>query len=128
VLVGEVGLEPTKASASGFTVRPLCRSGHSPARPKIEFGRREDTVLPVAEDKASASRRYDVASAQCQPGAALHKSATACAGSTESRRLLAIARATADESGDESSPTPRVRFDFLIASLVVVAHGIRHFY
>jgi hypothetical protein len=30
-LVGEVGLEPTKASASGFTVRPLCRSGHSPA-------------------------------------------------------------------------------------------------
>src|SRR5215475_11102236 len=29
-LVGEVGLEPTKASASGFTVRPLCRSGHSP--------------------------------------------------------------------------------------------------
>jgi hypothetical protein len=30
-MVGEVGLEPTKASASGFTVRPLCRSGHSPA-------------------------------------------------------------------------------------------------
>ena len=30
-VVGEVGLEPTKASASGFTVRPLCRSGHSPA-------------------------------------------------------------------------------------------------
>ena len=29
-VVGEVGLEPTKASASGFTVRPLCRSGHSP--------------------------------------------------------------------------------------------------
>lgn len=35
-LVGEVGLEPTKASASGFTVRPLCRSGHSPAlEPRI---------------------------------------------------------------------------------------------
>src|SRR6266700_7468337 len=33
-LVGEVGLEPTKASASGFTVRPLCRSGHSP-EPRI---------------------------------------------------------------------------------------------
>src|SRR5262245_50502728 len=32
--VGEVGLEPTKASASGFTVRPLCRSGHSP-EPRI---------------------------------------------------------------------------------------------
>src|SRR5947209_1401505 len=31
-MVGEVGLEPTKASASGFTVRPLCRSGHSPER------------------------------------------------------------------------------------------------
>ena len=31
-VVGEVGLEPTKAYASGFTVRPLCRSGHSPAR------------------------------------------------------------------------------------------------
>jgi hypothetical protein len=31
-VVGEVGLEPTKASASGFTVRPLCRSGHSPVR------------------------------------------------------------------------------------------------
>src|SRR6516225_8157354 len=29
-MVGEVGLEPTKALASGFTVRPLCRSGHSP--------------------------------------------------------------------------------------------------
>ena len=29
-MVGEVGLEPTKASASGFTVRPLCHSGHSP--------------------------------------------------------------------------------------------------
>src|ERR1700722_15780195 len=29
-LVGEVGLEPTKAYASGFTVRPLCHSGHSP--------------------------------------------------------------------------------------------------
>ena len=29
-LVGEVGLEPTKAFASGFTVRPLCHSGHSP--------------------------------------------------------------------------------------------------
>jgi hypothetical protein len=29
-VVGEVGLEPTKASASGFTVRPLCHSGHSP--------------------------------------------------------------------------------------------------
>src|SRR3974390_2534003 len=29
-LVGEVGLEPKKAAASGFTVRPLCRSGHSP--------------------------------------------------------------------------------------------------
>src|SRR5262245_63891318 len=33
-VVGEVGLEPTKASASGFTVRPLCRSGHSP-EPRI---------------------------------------------------------------------------------------------
>jgi hypothetical protein len=31
-VVGEVGLEPTKAYASGFTVRPLCRSGHSPKR------------------------------------------------------------------------------------------------
>ncbi len=30
VVVGEVGLEPTKAYASGFTVRPLCHSGHSP--------------------------------------------------------------------------------------------------
>jgi hypothetical protein len=29
-MVGEVGLEPTKAYASGFTVRPLCHSGHSP--------------------------------------------------------------------------------------------------
>ena len=29
-MVGEVGLEPTKAFASGFTVRPLCHSGHSP--------------------------------------------------------------------------------------------------
>src|SRR5215471_10648732 len=31
-VVGEVGLEPTTAYASGFTVRPLCRSGHSPSR------------------------------------------------------------------------------------------------
>ena len=30
-MVGEVGLEPTKALASGFTVRPLCHSGHSPS-------------------------------------------------------------------------------------------------
>ena len=29
-VVGEAGLEPAKAYASGFTVRPLCRSGHSP--------------------------------------------------------------------------------------------------
>lgn len=29
-LVGPAGLEPAKASASGFTVRPLCRSGHRP--------------------------------------------------------------------------------------------------
>src|SRR3990172_6583430 len=32
-MVGEVGLEPTKALASGFTVRPLCHSGHSPPIP-----------------------------------------------------------------------------------------------
>jgi hypothetical protein len=38
LLVGEVGLEPTKASASGFTVRPLCRSGHSPARSGHRIG------------------------------------------------------------------------------------------
>src|ERR1700730_5006841 len=31
-VVGEVGLEPTKAYARGFTVPPLCRSGHSPSR------------------------------------------------------------------------------------------------
>jgi hypothetical protein len=31
LMVGEVGLEPTKAYASGFTVRPLCHSGHSPS-------------------------------------------------------------------------------------------------
>ena len=31
-VVGEVGLEPTKADAKGFTVPPLCHSGHSPAR------------------------------------------------------------------------------------------------
>lgn len=31
-MVGEVGLEPTKADAKGFTVPPLCHSGHSPAR------------------------------------------------------------------------------------------------
>ena len=37
-VVGEVGLEPTKASASGFTVRPLCHSGHSPARDKAFLG------------------------------------------------------------------------------------------
>ena len=36
-VVGEVGLEPTKAYASGFTVRPLCHSGHSPdARDGLE--------------------------------------------------------------------------------------------
>ena len=29
-VVGEAGLEPAKAYASGFTVRPLCHSGHSP--------------------------------------------------------------------------------------------------
>src|ERR1700688_1331206 len=34
-MVGEVGLEPTKAKANGFTVRPLCRSGHSPV-PRLE--------------------------------------------------------------------------------------------
>ena len=32
-MVVEVGLEPTKAFASGFTVRPLCHSGHSTVRP-----------------------------------------------------------------------------------------------
>src|SRR5262249_23748608 len=31
-VVEEVGLEPTKADASGFTVRPLCHSGHSSKR------------------------------------------------------------------------------------------------
>src|ERR1700741_5559677 len=30
-VVGEAGLEPAKAYASGFTVRPLCHSGHSPS-------------------------------------------------------------------------------------------------
>src|SRR3954469_23071377 len=38
-LVGEVGLEPTKASASGFTVRPLCHSGHSPVPVCLKFWR-----------------------------------------------------------------------------------------
>ena len=28
--MGRAGLEPAKAPASGFTVRPLCRSGHRP--------------------------------------------------------------------------------------------------
>ena len=28
VIVGQAGLEPAKANASGFTVRPLCHSGH----------------------------------------------------------------------------------------------------
>lgn len=31
-MVGEAGLEPAKAQASGFTVRPLCHSGHSPEK------------------------------------------------------------------------------------------------
>src|ERR1700741_2817140 len=31
-VVGEVGLEPTKAYARGFTAPPLCRSGHPPSR------------------------------------------------------------------------------------------------
>lgn len=28
--MGPAGLEPAKAYASGFTARPLCRSGHDP--------------------------------------------------------------------------------------------------
>src|SRR5687767_1360461 len=37
-VVGEAGLEPAKAYASGFTVRPLCRSGHSPQRARSLSG------------------------------------------------------------------------------------------
>ena len=47
MVVGEVGLEPTKAFASGFTVRPLCRSGHSPsAPPSRTSGRRNKNAPP----------------------------------------------------------------------------------
>src|SRR3569623_1011098 len=39
-VVGEVGLEPTKAYARVFTVPPLCRSGHSPSRSEPSQDRR----------------------------------------------------------------------------------------
>ena len=52
-MVGEVGLEPTKASASGFTVRPLCRSGHSPA-----------TGFAGARSRQAGPRRYMVGRAK----------------------------------------------------------------
>src|SRR5215218_1071205 len=50
-LVGEVGLEPTKASASGFTVRPLCRSGHSP----VTAGRNSSTIERKAPPRGRGS-------------------------------------------------------------------------
>ena len=53
-VVGEVGLEPTKAYARGFTVRPLCHSGHSPARSE---------PLEASEQKASAAGREGLKSA-----------------------------------------------------------------
>src|ERR1700710_1774547 len=34
-VVGEAGLEPAKAYARGFTVPPLCHSGHSPSAKSI---------------------------------------------------------------------------------------------
>ena len=40
LLVGEVGLRTYEGLASGFTVRPLCRSGHSPAREDQVRGRK----------------------------------------------------------------------------------------
>ncbi len=73
--MGEVGLEPTKAFASGFTVRPLCHSGHSPigSASGRTSGRRNRRRPP---DGASLGPSYGHAPNRCQRGAERQLSAT----------------------------------------------------
>ena len=54
-VVGEVGLEPTKAFASGFTVRPLCHSGHSPIATEPAATARKPAGRAAARLMASGS-------------------------------------------------------------------------
>ena len=51
-MVGEVGLEPTKAYARGFTVPPLCHSGHSPKH-AMEFRSRRPLSVSTTHGKPS---------------------------------------------------------------------------
>src|SRR3990167_415116 len=51
-MVGEVGLEPTKAYARGFTVPPLCHSGHSPKH-AMEFRSRRPLSASTSDGKPS---------------------------------------------------------------------------
>src|SRR5262249_32132100 len=53
---GEVGLEPTKAEASGFTVRPLCHSGHSP-KPSHRIDPKGQTGKAPVRRTSPAKRR-----------------------------------------------------------------------
>src|SRR6202008_4138864 len=55
-VVGEVGLEPAKAYARGFTVPPLCHSGHSPSRAEPPRGL-ERNLPPRAASGAKSARR-----------------------------------------------------------------------
>ena len=52
-VVGEAGLEPAKADASGFTVRPLCHSGHSPKR-AVQGSEASESRLGTATNKKPA--------------------------------------------------------------------------
>src|SRR5258708_39908203 len=65
-VVGEVGLEPTKAYARGFTVPPLCRSGHSPSRSEPRRGFEQKASAQGCEGHNSAERR--VLKAEARPG------------------------------------------------------------
>ena len=68
-VVGEVGLEPTKAYASGFTVRPLCHSGHSPGM--LSPGTRPQSEDPAGRFCRGAymlSARPPVNNVACAPG------------------------------------------------------------
>ena len=71
-VVGEAGLEPAKAYASGFTVRPLCHSGHSPSA--------SSTKLPVLRPRSETP--YGL------PQAMLRKKPQVHFGAPKSERVL----------------------------------------
>jgi hypothetical protein len=51
----------------GFTVRPLCHSGHSPARLANGFRRREESAIARLKGENSVGGGYGVGLTQCQP-------------------------------------------------------------